>query len=61
MDIETIDIPNLSIQTLIDRKPGEEKITMRIKGAMVNILVHMDLERYGSNVVNEEGNKVLYI
>ena len=29
-DVTTIDIPNFFIQTPIDRKPGEEKITMKL-------------------------------
>ena len=41
-DTQTIDIPNLFIQTPIDSKPGEKKTTMKIKGVLVNMLVHMD-------------------
>ena len=50
-DVATIYIPNFSIQTLIDRKPVEDKITTKIKGVLVDILVLMDLEKYGPNVV----------
>ena len=60
-DIITIDIPNLFIQTPIDRKPGEEIITTKIKGVLVDMLVHMDPGKYGPNIVHEKGKKVLYI
>ena len=49
--VATIYIPNFSIQTLIDRKPVEDKIAAKIKGVLVDILVLMDLEKYGPNVV----------
>ena len=39
--VSTIDIPNLFIQTLIDRKPGEEKIMMKIKSVLLDMRVHM--------------------
>ena len=41
-DIETIDIFNLFIQTLTYSKYGEDKIIIRIKGVMVDMLVHMN-------------------
>ena len=31
-DASTIDIPNFFIQTLVKRKPGEDKIILRIRG-----------------------------
>ena len=46
---------------MIDRKPGKDKIIIKIMGVMVNILVHMDPEKYGPNVFYEKLNKVLYI
>ena len=61
MDIATIDIPNLFIQTPIYRKLGEDKIIMKIKGVLVNILVQMDPEKYGPNMVYKKGKAVLYI
>ena len=59
--IANIDIPNLSIKTPIDRKLGEEKITMKINRVLVDMLVHMDPEKCGTNVVYEKGNKSLYL
>ena len=60
-DVATIDIPNFFILTLIDRKPGEKKVIINVKGLMVDMLVYMDLEKYGPNVVYEKLNKVLYL
>ena len=60
-DVATKDITNLFIQTPIYRKPGEEKIIMKIKGVLVNMLVQTDPEKYGPNVVYEKGKKVLYL
>ena len=40
-DVVTIDIPNLFIQTLIDRKPGEDKIMMKVKVVLLNMMVQM--------------------
>ena len=50
-DIANIDITNFFIKKLRDRKPGKEKIRIKIKGVLVDILVLMDLEKYGPNVV----------
>ena len=41
MDVVTLDIPNHFIHTPIDRKPGENKITMKTKGVLVDILAQM--------------------
>ena len=59
--VATIDITNFFIQTYIDSKPEEEKITMKINGVMVDNLVHMDTGKYYPAVVYERVNKVLYI
>ena len=50
-DVASIDIPNLFIQKPIYRKPGEEKITMKIKEVLVDILAHMYPEKFGPNLV----------
>ena len=47
MDVVTLDIPNHFIHTPIDRKPGENKITMKTKGVLVDILAQM----YPENMV----------
>ena len=54
-----IDIPNFFIQTPIDRKTVEEKIIMNLKGLLVDILVHVDLVKFGPNVFYEKGKKLL--
>ena len=46
-DIANIDITNFFIKTPIDRKHGEGKNLNKIK----ELLVCMDLEKYGPNVV----------
>ena len=58
-DLVTIDIPNFFIQTPIDRKTVEEKIIMNLKGLLVDILVHVDLVKFGPNVFYEKGKKLL--
>ena len=57
----TIVIPNLFIQTSIDRKPVEGEIITKIKRLLVDMLVQLDPEKYGPNVVYEKGKKVLYL
>ena len=47
MDVVTLDIPNHFIHTPIDRKPGENKITTKTKGVLVDILAQM----YPENMV----------
>ena len=49
--VGNIDIPNLFIHTPIDRKPGEDKIIVKIKGIPVNILIQMDPGGNYSNVL----------
>ena len=34
---------------------------MKKKGVLVDVLVHMDMEKYGPDVLYEEGHKVLYL
>ena len=54
MDVTNIYIPNLSIQTPIDRKPGKDKIIIKVRGILADILVQMDPGKYGPNVVYEK-------
>ena len=60
-DVAIKDIPNFFIQTPIDRKPGVAKIIIKIKGVLMDILVHMDPGKYVTTVVYEKGKKVLYL
>ena len=60
-DVATIDIPNWFIKTPIDRKPGEENITMKIEGVLVDMLVQLDSDKYCLALVYEKRKKALNI
>ena len=47
----SIVIQHLFIKTPIYRKPGKEKIIMKIKGLLVDIMVQMDMGNHGPNLV----------
>ena len=42
-------------------KKGDERVTMKITGVLVDILVQLDLELYGPFVVYYNNKKVLYV
>ena len=46
-----MNISNFLIYIRIDNKPGEEKIIMKIKEVLVDILVQTDLEKHGPILV----------
>ena len=54
---KTADVPNALVQTAVDEvdKDGA-RIIMKIRGALVDILVEMNPEKYGPCVV-QEGNR----
>ena len=56
-----VDIPNVFIQMPIPYKDADERIIMKVRGALVDILVEMDPNPYGPNVVYENSKKVLYL
>ena len=57
-----VDIPNTFIQTAMSElKAGEEQVIMKITGVLVNMMVDISSELYGSYVVYEKGRKVLYV
>jgi hypothetical protein len=59
-DVMTADIPNAFVQT--DMEPiGNERVMMKIKGPLVDMLVALDPELYSDYVVMENGTKVLYV
>ena len=61
-DVMTCDIPNAFIQAhLPKRKPNEDRVVMKITGALVDMLVEINPELYGPAVVMEHGKKVLYV
>ena len=60
-DVMTCDIPNAFVQTEIEEAIVGERIIMKIRGALVQILVEMDYEKYGKFVCIENGQEVLYV
>ena len=59
-DIMTVDIPNAFVQTDIDQNT-KERIMMKIKGPLVDMLVEMDEQTYAAFVVFDGKTKVLYV
>jgi Reverse transcriptase (RNA-dependent DNA polymerase) len=59
-DIMTADIPNAFVQTemISDNK---EKVVMKIRGPLVDMLVSLDRDLYSPYVVEENGRKVIYV
>ena len=60
-DMMSCDIPNAFIQANAPKLEGDEKIIMKITGVLVDMLVQIAPEIYGSYVVYEHGKKVLYV
>ena len=60
-DVMTCDIPNAFVQTEMDKAEKGERVTMKIRGALVDILLEMDYEKYGSFVTKENGKRILYV
>ena len=58
-DVMTVDVPNAFVQTEIDQ--SGEKILMKIRGVLVDILVGMEPEDYKDFVVVHGKHKVLYV
>ena len=58
-DIMTLDIPNAFVQTPITR--GDERVIMKIRGVLVDILCELAPEVYQPYVVEERNNKLLYM
>ena len=53
-----IDIPNAFIQT---EQPEEEKVIMKLRGRLAELMVLIAPEIYSKYVVIENGVKVLYV
>ena len=58
-DIMTLDIPNAFDQTPIPK--GEERIIMKIRGVLVDILCQLAPEVYTPYVIHERKSKLLYL
>ena len=56
------DIPNAFIQAeMLDKSDGEERVTMKTTGVLVDMLVQLSPEIYGPYVVFEKQRKVIYV
>ncbi len=60
-DVATIDVPNAFIQTEVEYKEGEEWITLKVQGVLVDMLVKMEPEIYKDRIVYENGKKTIYM
>jgi hypothetical protein len=61
-DVMTCNIPNAFIQANLPKKePGEDRVVMKITGVLVDMLVNINPESYGSAVVLENRKKVIYV
>ena len=56
----TTDIPNAFVQTDME-SVGNERVIMKIKGALVDMLISLDPETYKDFVVYENNVKVIYV
>jgi hypothetical protein len=57
----TTDIPNAFVQTSAGLTKDGERIIMKIRGALVDILVELDSHTYKEHVSIENGSKILYV
>jgi hypothetical protein len=61
-DVMTCNIPNAFIQAYLPKKePGEDRVVMKITGALADMLVDINPESYGPAVVLENQKKVIYV
>jgi hypothetical protein len=61
-DVMSADIPNAFIQAnLPDMQDGDERVVMKITGVLVDLLVEIDVTKYGPYVVFENGVKTIYV
>jgi hypothetical protein len=61
-DVMSADIPNAFIQAnMPETKDGEERVIMKITGVLVELLLEIDPGKYGSFLVFEKGEKILYV
>ena len=60
-DVMTADIPNAFVQTDVEKKKVGNRIIMKIRGPLVDILLELSLETFESHVFDKGNNKVLYV
>jgi hypothetical protein len=58
-DIMTVDIPNAFVQTEIENK--DERVMMKIKGQLAEILVKIEPEVYENYLIEEDNEKLIYV
>ena len=56
-DIVSVNIPNAYIQADVPTESGQDRITMKITGLLVDWLVEIEPETYAKYVVFENGEK----
>ena len=59
--VATVDIPHAFIQTDIKDDKDGDRITMKMRGPIVDMLVELDYNLYHDKVVYEKNEKVLYV
>ncbi|KAL7571930.1 hypothetical protein ACA910_006562 [Epithemia clementina (nom. ined.)] len=60
-DVMIADIPNAFTQTPMPKAEKGERLIIKIRGTLVNMLVEMNPKIYKEQVVIEAGNKILYV
>ena len=60
-DILLANIPNAFVQTIIKNEKGQDRITMKIRGPLTDILVEIIPETYTNYITEENGQRVLYV
>ena len=59
-DVATVDIPNAFIQTEVPQVKDQERIILKIRGRLVDILEQIDPATYEPFVQYQNGDKILY-
>ena len=57
----SVDIPNAYIQADVPMEKGQERMTMKVTGVLVDWLVEIEPETYAKYVVFENREKTLYL
>jgi hypothetical protein len=55
------DVPNAFVQTSIEDKSKGERVIMKIRGPLVDMLLNLDEEKYLPFVLHEGNNKILFV
>ena len=60
-DVMTLDVPNAFVQTTVPQEEDDEKIIMKIRGALVDMLLEISPETYSDYVIQEGKSKIIYV